>query len=115
MEGVDYSRVEDPFWQRFAYHNTSDSPNLHRMPTIRALRGGKLRAGETVSLDYYALVPVYQGTAASCLTHPAIRDYMEQSMVRTDRSLLLLLRMTWIFHTFQGFFRTQCPEIAWMK
>ena len=31
-------------------------------------------------LDYYALAPVYDGTAANCLTHPAIRDYMEQNM-----------------------------------
>lgn len=31
-------------------------------------------------MDYYALAPVYDGTAASCLTHPAIRDYMEQNM-----------------------------------
>ena len=44
------------------------------------MRTGKLRAGQTVLLDYYALAPVYDGTAASCLTHSAIRDYMEQNM-----------------------------------
>jgi hypothetical protein len=50
------------------------------MPVPKALPGGKLRAGDIVSLDYYALAPVYQGTAASCLTHPAIADYMVQNM-----------------------------------
>ena len=80
VEGVDYSRVEDPFWEHWGYRNATYSPNLHPMPTIRALKGGKLQPGMRVTLDYYALAPVYQGTAASCLTHPAIADYMKQSM-----------------------------------
>lgn len=51
-----------------------------KCPLGRWIRTGKLRAGKTVLLDYYALAPVYDGTAASCLTHPAVRDYMEQNM-----------------------------------
>ena len=74
-ETVDYSYVEDPFWSHWQI-KPEDDPNLHPMPQIQALAGGRLRAGQTLELDYYALVPVYDGTAASCLTHPAIRDYV---------------------------------------
>eukprot|EP01052_Picozoa_sp_SAG31_P017178 SAG31_NODE_1164_length_9581_cov_16.106623_2_plen_723_part_00 len=80
VEGRDISRVEDPFWQRFRYNNATDSPNLHAMPKLRVLSGSKLQPGDKILLSYYALVPVYQGTAASCLTHPAITDYMQQNM-----------------------------------
>ena len=75
IETVDYSYVEDPFWSHWRI-KPEDDPNLHPVPQIQALVGGRLRAGQTLELHYYALVPVYDGTAASCLTHPAIRDYV---------------------------------------
>eukprot|EP01047_Picozoa_sp_COSAG01_P058293 COSAG01_NODE_6851_length_3469_cov_7.973294_2_plen_186_part_00 len=61
-------------------------PNLHRMPAVHWLPGGQLRAGQMVVLDYYALVPVYDGTAASCLTHPAVAEYMRQNIQAVDHS-----------------------------
>ena len=85
-EQVDYGSgstdgglVEDPFWSHWAVKPQND-PNLHPMPTVAALADGRLKVGQTVVMDYYALVPVYDGTAASCLTHPAIADYMKQNM-----------------------------------
>lgn len=84
-ETVDYSYVEDPFWSHWQI-KPGDDPNLHPMPAVTALAGGKLHAGQVVALDYYALAPVYDGTAASCLTHPAIRDYMVQNMAAMTQS-----------------------------
>ena len=81
VEGKDFSPVSDPFWERFyGPHEAGESANLHEVPSVRALPGGRLRPGQRVTLDYYALSPVFGGSGSSCLTHPAIRRYMQQNI-----------------------------------
>ena len=81
VEGKDFSPVSDPFWERFyGPHEAGESANLHKVPSVRALPGGRLQPGQHVTLDYYALSPVFGGSGSSCLTHPAIRRYMQQNI-----------------------------------
>ena len=59
VEGKDFSPVSDPFWEHFyGPHEAGESANLHEVPSVRALPGGRLRPGQRVTLDYYALSPV---------------------------------------------------------
>jgi len=74
VEGKDFENISDPliFTQR-------RFDTVHVAPKVSVPTGSRLRRGQRLSIDYYAVAPVFGSGVASCLMHEGIFQYMEQS------------------------------------
>lgn len=70
-EGTDFAQVVDP---ALAAHAGTYDP-WHAPPTVSVPLGSKLKAGQTVSMDYYTAVPVMGWEVSSCLSEPAVQQW----------------------------------------
>lgn len=90
-EGQDFDRVVDPMYPRglwpqyeagtswFSCQWPADGyPDTHPTPVVTLPNSTILSPGEVVTFDYFAVLPVL-GSVPSCLTHPAIAQYMHES------------------------------------
>ena len=72
--------VEDGFW-RSGWDSSPLDRGLHAMPSLHVPANSRLQVGANITLDYFALSPVFDGYGSSCLSHPAIAEYMRQNMI----------------------------------
>jgi hypothetical protein len=70
-EGTDYAQVVDP---ALAAHPGTYDP-WHTPPTVSVPAGSKLTTGQTVSMDYYTVVPEIGWEVSSCLSEPAVQQW----------------------------------------
>ena len=90
-QGQDFDFIEDRLYPRGLWPSYSDGtswfscqwpargyPVDHPIPVVTLPTNTSLRPGEVVEVDYYAVLPV-MGSVPSCLTHPAITDFMQES------------------------------------
>jgi len=70
-EGTDYAMVVDPALA--AAPGTYDP--WHTPPVVTIPSGSKLTSGQTVSMDYYTVVPQIGYEVSSCLTDPAVQTW----------------------------------------
>jgi hypothetical protein len=87
VEGTDIATVADP-----AIANGFN--DWHTPPAIAVPAGSRLKAGDTVRLDYYAVAPVAGSQVGACLTEPAVDQWMQDNMAAVAKS----------FPAVQGFF-----------
>lgn len=73
VEGKDYEPVRDP---KLALPTIFESDAWHAPQPIRLPAGSRLKEGQEVSIDYYAVAPIYGDGVNLCLTEPAIRKWV---------------------------------------
>lgn len=71
-EGADFNAVSDP---EVAPGGFGD--HWHTPPTVTLPAGTSLRPGQTVAMDYYAVVPIYDSEVGMCLTDPDVLNYLQ--------------------------------------
>jgi hypothetical protein len=74
-EGTDFAQVADPALAA----NPGTYDPWHTPPTVSVPAGSKLTAGQTVSMDYYTVVPQIGWEVSSCLSEPAIQTWNQQN------------------------------------
>jgi hypothetical protein len=72
-EGSDYEPIVD---FRLATNHTFDNDNWHPPRPIHVPPGSRLKEGQEVSMDYYAVTPVYNEEVGVCLTDPDVRKWV---------------------------------------
>ncbi len=70
-EGTDYAQVVDPALA--AHPGTYDA--WHAPPAVAVPAGSKLQPGQTVSMDYYTVVPQIGYEVSACLSDPAVQQW----------------------------------------
>jgi hypothetical protein len=71
-EGSDFNAISDP---EVAPGGFGD--HWHTPPVVTLPSGTSLRPGQTVALDYYAVVPIYGSQVGMCLTDPGVLQYLQ--------------------------------------
>jgi hypothetical protein len=71
VEGTDYANVVDP---ALAASPGNYDP-WHPPPAVSVPSGSKLHTAQTVSMDYYTVVPQIGSEVASCLAEPAMQQW----------------------------------------
>jgi hypothetical protein len=71
-EGTDYSTIIDPALPQ----TTGDYENWHTPPTVTVPVGSQLQLGQTVSANYYTVIPLAGGQVGSCLSEPAVQTWL---------------------------------------
>jgi hypothetical protein len=71
VEGTDYANVVDPALAA----NLGTYDPWHTPPVVTVPSGSQLKAGATVSMDYYTVVPQIGWEVSSCLSDPAIQTW----------------------------------------
>lgn len=74
-EGTDFNAISDP---EVAPGGFGD--HWHTPPTVTLPAGSSLRPGQTVALDYYAVVPIYSSQVGMCLTDPGVLTYLQANV-----------------------------------
>jgi hypothetical protein len=74
-EGTDFAQVADP---ALAAHPGTYDP-WHTPPTVSVPAGSKLTTGQTVSMDYYTVVPQIGWEVSSCLSEPGVQTWNQQN------------------------------------
>lgn len=90
-QGKDFNHIEDKMYPKGLWPAYADGtswfscqwpargyPDTHPIPQVTLPASTTLDAGDVVTVDYYAVLPV-MGSVPSCLTHPAITKYMHES------------------------------------
>ena len=72
-EGPDFNPIHD---RKLLTTPEFSNDNFHDPGPITLPATTRLRAGQTVQLDYYAVVPVYDEAVSVCLTDPAIERWI---------------------------------------
>lgn len=73
-EGTDYNPIADPMLAK-----GGAITDWHTPPTVTLPRGGRLKPGMTVTIDYYAVQPALGDQVAVCLSEPAVRDELKRN------------------------------------
>jgi hypothetical protein len=76
-EGADYAAVADPALAA----NPGTYDPWHAPPSVAVPSGSHLHAGQTVSMDYYTVVPQIGWEVTSCLTEPGIQQWNHDNAV----------------------------------
>jgi hypothetical protein len=71
-EGTDYSTVVDPALPQ----TTGSYDNWHTPPSVTVPAGSKLQLAQTVSANYYTVIPLAGGQVGSCLSEPAVQTWL---------------------------------------
>ncbi len=71
-EGSDINAISDP---EVAPGGFGD--HWHTPPTVTLPSGTRLRPGQVVAMDYYAVVPIYGSEVGMCLTDPDVLNYLQ--------------------------------------
>ena len=74
-EGSDYLPIADP---KMAPGGSFD--DWHTPPVVALPRGSRLKAGQSVKIDYYAAQPVLRNQVAACLAEPAVLTELSKNL-----------------------------------
>ena len=91
-EGRDFDPIYD---HKLAATHEFANDNYHDPGPVTIPDGSRLRPGQTVAMDYFAVVPVYDEAVSVCLTDAAVERWMVENtrasaaLVPTGSSLLL--------------------------
>lgn len=72
-EGTDFNSISDP---KFASNPTFSNDNWHQPMTITLPAGTRLRPGQVVAMEHYAVQPVYDEAVGVCLTDAGMQGWM---------------------------------------
>jgi hypothetical protein len=80
VEGADIAAVADPAI-------ATGFNDGHTPPVVAVPAGSRLKAGDSVRLDYYAVAPVAGSQVGACLTEPAVDQWMKDNMAAVAKAL----------------------------
>jgi hypothetical protein len=75
QEGTDFNPISDP---EVAPGGFTDK--YHTPPRVTLPSGTRLRPGQTVAIDSYAVVPIYGNQVGMCLTDPGLQQYLQANI-----------------------------------
>lgn len=75
-EGTDFQPIHD---QKLLNTQKFDNDYFHDPGPVVIPAGSRLRAGQTVAMDYYAAEPVYDFQVGMCLTEPAVAEWVTEN------------------------------------